>query len=80
MATYPLEVLIRKWSREELSLEQAIGQVLLIIQKLDHRIKALEHRKPQPHHPSVSTSRVRQRNHGNDSSAPASSEESLSQT
>lgn len=75
MATYPLDVLIGKWNREELSLEQAIGQVLLIIQKLDHRIKALEGRKPPYHRPAVSAPRTKQERLNSDASGLASSEE-----
>jgi hypothetical protein len=35
---YPLEELIRKWGRSELTVEQAIGQILLQLQWLDRRI------------------------------------------
>jgi hypothetical protein len=45
MGTYPLETLIRKWGLDELTCEQAIGQILLILQKLVRRVEALEGRR-----------------------------------
>ena len=42
MGTYSLETLIRKWGLNELTTEQAIGQILLILQKLVRRVEALE--------------------------------------
>jgi len=35
MGMYPLEELIRKWGRGELTIEQAIGQILLWLQRLE---------------------------------------------
>jgi hypothetical protein len=35
MGMYPLEELIRKWGRGELTVEQAIGQILLWLQWLE---------------------------------------------
>ena len=44
MGTYPLETLIRKWGLSELTTEQTIGQILLILQELIRRLEALEER------------------------------------
>lgn len=44
MGTYSLEVLIRKWGLSELTSEQAIGQILLILQELVRRLEAVEGR------------------------------------
>jgi len=44
MGTYSLETLIRKWGLSELTTEQAIGQILLILQELIRRLEALERR------------------------------------
>lgn len=38
MGAYPLEVLIRKWSLGELTVEQAIGQILQILLELVKRL------------------------------------------
>ena len=45
MGTYSLETLIRKWGLSELSTEQAIGQILLILQKLIGQVEALEEKE-----------------------------------
>lgn len=42
MGTYPLEELVHKWGRSELTVEQAIGQILLQLQRLERRIVTLE--------------------------------------
>jgi hypothetical protein len=44
MGTYSLETIIRKWGLSELTTEQAIGQILLILQELIRRVEALEGR------------------------------------
>lgn len=44
MGTYSLETLIRKWGLGELTTEQAIGQILLILQELIRRMEVLEGR------------------------------------
>ena len=49
MGTYSLETLIRKWGLSELTTEQAIGQILLILQELIRRMEALEERKEGIH-------------------------------
>ena len=42
MGTYPLETIIREWKNGKLTSEQAIGQVLLLIQGLQKRLAELE--------------------------------------
>jgi hypothetical protein len=49
MGIYSLETLIRKWGLSELTTEQAIGQILLILQKLARRVEALEEREEGAH-------------------------------
>ena len=44
MGTYPLETIIREWSRGNLTKEQAIGQILLLVQKLQKRVREVEAR------------------------------------
>lgn len=44
MGTYGLEGVIRAWEREELTTEQAIGQILLLLQELEERIHGIERR------------------------------------
>ena len=47
MGTYGLEGVIRAWERGQLTTEQAIGQVLLLLQELEERIRSMEHRLRQ---------------------------------
>jgi len=44
MGTYGLESVIRAWEREQLTAEQAIGQILLLLQELEERLHTLERR------------------------------------
>ena len=44
MSTYGLERVIQMWSMDKLTAEQAIGQMLQLMQDMDERIKALERR------------------------------------
>jgi hypothetical protein len=44
MGTYSLEIIIREWAKGNLTNEQAIGQILLLIQKLQERLKEVEAR------------------------------------
>jgi hypothetical protein len=44
MGTYGLEGVIRAWERGQLTTEQAIGQILLLLQELEERIHSVEHR------------------------------------
>ena len=46
---YPLKELVKRWEREELTVEQAIGQILLWLDDLSEQIAQLEtNRKVQP--------------------------------
>ncbi len=44
MGTYGLERIVHLWSVDRLTVEQAIGQMLQLMQEMDERIKALESR------------------------------------
>ena len=44
MGSYNLDELITLWEREKLTSEQAIGQMLLLMQSLNRRIRELERR------------------------------------
>ena len=48
MGTYGLQELIRRWGRDQLTTEQAIGQILLLLAKLDKRLQKLERRRESP--------------------------------
>ncbi|MBE2224984.1 MAG: hypothetical protein IAF02_25820 [Anaerolineae bacterium] len=47
MSSYNLNQLIKMWTQEELSTEQAVGQLLLQMQTLSTRIGILEKRLEQ---------------------------------
>lgn len=42
MSTYGLEEVIRRWERAGLTVEQAIGQILLLLQNIEERLRELE--------------------------------------
>jgi hypothetical protein len=42
VSAYDLETILKKWERAELSAEQAIGQILLLLQGISKRIGRLE--------------------------------------
>lgn len=42
MSTYGLEEVIRRWERDGLTVEQAIGQILLLLQVIEERLRDLE--------------------------------------
>jgi len=44
MGTYGLDAVIRAWEQEQLTAEQAIGQILLLLQELEERLGAVERR------------------------------------
>ncbi len=56
MAARVLVEIIRAWEREQLTVEQAIGQMLLLLQELEERLRIVESRlgrhaeneKPRP--------------------------------
>jgi hypothetical protein len=39
MSNYTIEELIARWKREELTIEQAIGQILLLMQQQAQRLR-----------------------------------------
>jgi hypothetical protein len=41
MKMYPIEELLNRWAREELTVEQAIGQILQHLARLKQEIEAL---------------------------------------
>ena len=47
MSHYTLEDLIARWKREELSVEQMIGQFALVLAAQEQRLRALERRVPE---------------------------------
>jgi hypothetical protein len=44
MGTYGLEGVIQAWEREQLTTEQAVGQILLLLQDLEGRLRRIEQR------------------------------------
>jgi len=44
MGTYSLDEIMKRWRKGELTAEQAIGQILQIIQSLSQRVGNIEHR------------------------------------
>lgn len=42
MSSYSLEEIIKRWGRGDLTTEQAIGQILLVVQSLSRRVGKLE--------------------------------------
>jgi hypothetical protein len=56
MGTYGLQEVIRRWGRGQLTPEQAIGQILLLLAELDKRLQKLERRRePLSKRPSGKT-------------------------
>jgi len=44
MGTYGLEGVIHAWEQEQLTTEQTIGQILLLLQELEEHLRRLERR------------------------------------
>lgn len=42
MSAYDLEMVLKKWERGELSTEQAVGQILLLLKSISQRVGRLE--------------------------------------
>ncbi|GAB4148764.1 MAG: hypothetical protein Fur0021_09010 [Candidatus Promineifilaceae bacterium] len=42
MSAYDLDTVLKKWERDELSTEQAVGQILLLLQTILYRLGRLE--------------------------------------
>jgi hypothetical protein len=47
MGTYGLEGVIQAWEQEQLTTEQAVGQILLLLQELEGRLRRIEQRLEQ---------------------------------
>jgi len=47
VGTYGLENVTLAWGRGDLTIEQAIGQILLLLQELEERLRSMEHRLEQ---------------------------------
>ncbi len=44
MGVYSLEELVRRWFTHDITTEQAIGQLLQIVQEIERRLKELENK------------------------------------
>ena len=42
MSAYDLDTMLKKWEREELTTEQAVGQILLLLESISQRVGRLE--------------------------------------
>lgn len=42
MGAYDLDTMLKKWEREELTTEQAVGQILLLLQSISQRVGRVE--------------------------------------
>ncbi|MCB8943938.1 MAG: hypothetical protein H6658_09300 [Ardenticatenaceae bacterium] len=47
MSTYDMDLLLNKWERGTITTEQAVGQMLLLIQEVSQRVGSLEKRMEQ---------------------------------
>jgi hypothetical protein len=47
VGTYGLEGVIRAWERGDLTIEQTIGQILLLLRELEERLCSVERRLEQ---------------------------------
>jgi hypothetical protein len=56
MSTYSIEELISRWKREELTVEQMIGQLLLLMQAQEQRLRELSRRASQRERESAAES------------------------
>ncbi|UCC64391.1 MAG: hypothetical protein JSV36_04850 [Anaerolineae bacterium] len=48
MGTYGLDEVIRRWEQAALTVEQAIGQILLLLQAFEERLREVEGRPSAP--------------------------------
>ena len=55
MAAYSLDTLLHRWALHQITSEQAIGQMLLILQELEPRILRLEQSVNAPQMPPPQT-------------------------
>jgi hypothetical protein len=54
VGTYSLDEVMKRWRKGELTAEQAVGQILQMIQHLSQRVGNLEHRLESQRQRSVS--------------------------
>jgi hypothetical protein len=57
MSAYELETIIKKWERHNLTTEQAVGQILLLLQTISDRVGKLEERQEKQRLPNKSSSK-----------------------
>jgi hypothetical protein len=48
MSHYPIDELITRWTREELTVEQVIGQILLLLREQERRLREAVRGGPAP--------------------------------
>jgi hypothetical protein len=48
MGTYGLDEVIRRWEQAALTVEQAIGQILLLLQATEERLREVERKLSPP--------------------------------
>ena len=48
MGTYGLEEVIHRWARGDLTVEQIIGQILLLLQAIEERLREVERKLSSP--------------------------------
>jgi hypothetical protein len=48
MGTYGLQEVIRRWKQEDLTVQQAIGQILLLLKIFEQRLQELERKSARP--------------------------------
>ena len=54
MKRYPLSELVKKWEREDVTVEQAVGQLLLWLVSMVERVDKLEHSQQKNQQSEVS--------------------------
>lgn len=45
MGTYGLQEIIRRWKQEDLTVQQTIGQILLLLKTIEQRLEELERKQ-----------------------------------
>ena len=64
MSSYTIEELIARWKREELTVEQMIGQMLQVLREQERRLRELG-RKPAPDNNAPDSSARPPQHHSN---------------
>jgi hypothetical protein len=52
VSNYTIEELVARWKREELTVEQMIGQILLVLKEQERRLQAIGRLAPSSDTPS----------------------------